>query len=91
MQFEYDKDKSRINLKKHHIDFEEAQKIWHNKNAQITYERSCDGEDRFSIIGYIKEKCFIAIFTLRNKNIRIISVRRCRKTEKERYENENDS
>jgi uncharacterized DUF497 family protein len=80
--FEYDENKSISNKTKHGIDFEEAQKIWNNPKAQIMYERSVDNEDRFSIIGYIGEKCFIAIFTLRDDHIRIISVRRCRTQEK---------
>jgi len=90
-QFEYDINKSHSNLDKHGIDFEEAQKLWSNLNAKVVFERSVDGENRFSIVGYINEKCFVAIFTLRNRNIRIISVRRCRKKEKRRFENENDS
>jgi uncharacterized DUF497 family protein len=64
-QFEYDINKSHSNLDKHGIDFEEAQKLWSNPNTEIIYERSVDGENRFSIVGYIKERCFVAIFTLR--------------------------
>ncbi|KIM08645.1 MAG: hypothetical protein KU29_02595 [Sulfurovum sp. FS06-10] len=79
------------NQEKHGIDFEEAQKIWENPEAQIAYERSVEGEDRFSIVGYIKEKCFIAIFALRDISIRIISVRRCRTNEKRRFQDENNS
>jgi len=90
-QFEYDINKSHSNLDKHGIDFEEAQKLWSNPNTEIIYERSVDGENRFSIVGYIKERCFVAIFTLREGNIRIISVRRCRKKEKRRFKDENDS
>ena len=90
-QFEYDRNKSLSNLDKHGIDFEEAQKIWENPNAKIAYERSVEGEDRFSIVGYIQQRCFVAIFTLRDDNIRIISVRRCRKNEKRRFEDENNS
>jgi len=90
-QFEYDENKSLSNLDKHGIDFKKAQKIWENPNAKIVYERSVEGEDRFSIIGYIQQRCFVAIFTLRDDNIRIISVRRCRKNEKRRFEDENNS
>ncbi|HHH19106.1 MAG TPA: BrnT family toxin [Campylobacterales bacterium] len=91
MIFEYDENKSLINKEKHGIDFKEAQKLWENSQAQIAYERSVDGEDRFSIVGYIDEKCFIAIFTLRGAHIRIISVRRCRTKEKRRFQDENNS
>lgn len=91
MIFEYDENKSISNKEKHGIDFKEAQKLWENPQAQIAYERSVDEEDRFSIVGYIDEKCFIAIFTVRDMYIRIISVRRCRTNEKRRFQNENNS
>ena len=90
-RFEYDINKSQSNLKKHGIDFEEAQKLWKNPNAKVVFERSVDNENRFSIVGYIQEKCFVAIFTLRSGNIRIISVRRCREKEKRRFRDENNS
>lgn len=85
MTFEYDINKSNINKDKHGIDFEEAQELWENQNARIVYERTVDNENRFSIVGYLQDKCFIAIFTVRDRNIRIISVRRCRKSEKRRF------
>ena len=88
MVFEFDKKKNLINKQKHGIDFYEAQKLWYN-NAKVLYEKTVDGEDRFSVVGYIDQKCYIGIFTFRGRNVRIISVRRCRKSEKERYIDEN--
>ena len=35
MKFEYDDNKSKINKKKHGIDFVEAQNLWQNKNALV--------------------------------------------------------
>ena len=42
-------------------------------------------EPRYLLIGKIGEKCWSAIFTYRSNRIRIISVRRARKNEKEIY------
>ncbi|MEA2029315.1 MAG: BrnT family toxin [Campylobacterota bacterium] len=91
MKFEYDKHKSQSNKAKHGIDFEEAKELWHNQSAIVAYEKTILEEDRFSIVGYIANKCYTGIFTLRDLNIRIISVRRCRKNEQKRYEDANNS
>jgi len=91
MKFQYDPNKSQSNKVKHGIDFEEAQKLWQDTNAVVAYEKTIEGEDRFSIVGYIADRCYTGIFTLRALDIRIISVRRCRKNEKRRYEDENNS
>jgi len=81
IKFEFDENKSLINLKKHGIDFIEAQKLWQNKTSKIYPAKTID-EKRFLISGFIEEKCWTMIFTLRNDAIRIISVRRCREKEK---------
>ncbi|MBN2823762.1 MAG: BrnT family toxin [Campylobacterales bacterium] len=91
MKFEYDTNKSLSNKTKHGLDFEEAQQLWVDNSATVAYEKSVEGEDRFAIVGYIADKCYTGIFTLRNSTVRIISVRRCRKNEKKRYEDENNS
>jgi uncharacterized protein len=71
MKFEYDPAKSQSNQAKHGINFEEAQVLW----------------PRFMIIAKIKGKHWSAIATLRGTTIRIISVRRSRKSEVSLYEN----
>ena len=81
MEFEYDPNKSEANKKKHGIDFEEAKALF-CKDIDVYEAKQVDGERRFIIHGFIKEKCYSAIFTLRNGKIRIISVRRCRDEEK---------
>ncbi len=85
MGFEYDPQKSRANLEKHGIDFEEAQKIWEGKFIEIFAKRK--DETRFLVIGNIEGKCWSAIVTRRSEAIRIISVRRSRNEEKKIYEN----
>jgi len=82
MEFEFDINKSKRNFEKHGIDFIEAQKLWENENFSFSFVRNVKGEDRYITSSYIKEKCWSAIFTIRNGKIRIISVRRCRKNEK---------
>lgn len=89
--FEFDTNKSKSNNEKHGISFEEAKALWYNKDAIVVYEKSVEAEDRYSIVSFIGKKCYTGIFTIRNGNIRIISVRRCRKKEQKRYEDETNS
>lgn len=43
-------------------------------------------EERFLIIARLNSKCWTAIITYRELNVRIISVRRSRKNEEDLYE-----
>lgn len=85
MDFEFDLSKSRLNKDKHGIDFLEAQKLWEDPDRIEIPIRYLD-ELRYLLIGTIDERHWSAIFTYRDNKIRIISVRRSRKNEKEIYE-----
>lgn len=90
MKFEYDINKSRINKEKHGIDFVDAQNLWKDENALIVPANTTDEELRYALIStFLNEKCFVAIFTIRENTFRIISVRRCRKDEENNYESSN--
>ena len=84
MIFEYEKKKSFSNKKKHGIDFEQAQELWNDPDSIVIPALTTD-ESRFLLIGGYDRKIWSAIFTIRNKKIRIISVRRSRKNEEEIY------
>jgi len=84
MIFEYEKGKSFSNKKKHGIDFEQVQELWNDPDCIIIPARTTD-ESRILLIGEYDRKIWSAIFTIRNKKIRIISVRRSRKNEEEIY------
>ena len=71
--FEFDQDKSKINLSKHGIDFKEAQLLWDDPNAIVIPARTID-ESRYFLIAKLEGKLWSAIFTIRNSKIRIISV-----------------
>ena len=88
MDFEYDNRKSKSNKKKHGIDFDEAQALWHDRYiARIPSKHDSSEEERFLYIGTIGSKHWTAIVTHRSPDIiRIISVRRSRQQEVEIYE-----
>ena len=83
--FEFDPKKSESNLKKHGIDFVDAQAIWQDSNF-IEAKAKSDDEPRSLVVGIIDGKHWSAIITYRSKKIRIISVRRSRESEVTMYE-----
>ena len=85
MEFDYDSKKSDLNQEKHGINFSEAQILWNDPKRIIIPAKNLT-ESRFLLIGKIREKHWSAIYTTRKNKIRIISVRRSRKDEKEIYE-----
>ena len=85
MEFEFDPRKSKNNKERHGIDFEEAQTIWDDPDRIILPARTED-ELRFAILGMIRNKVWIGIYTLRDKRVRIISCRRARVKERKLYE-----
>ncbi len=86
MQFEFDQNKSHSNKEKHGIDFVEGQAIWHSE--AVTFPLGREGERRKAVVGTIDEEIWSAIITMRGEKIRIISIRKARKNEKEKYNNE---
>ena len=84
MEFEFDPEKSESNREKHGIDFYVAQLLWDDESHFIIPARSTT-EARYALIGKCQGSIWTCIFTLRGKNLRIISVRKARDEEKERY------
>ena len=82
--FEFDKTKSESNKRKHGIDFETAKRLWEDYNRVKIPAKWID-ESRILLIAKLEEGIWVAIFTQRKDSIRIISVRKARKNEKEIY------
>ena len=85
LSFEFDSQKSLLNLKKHGIDFVEAQLLWLDPYLLEIPAKTVD-EPRYLMIGKILDKHWSAVITYRNESIRIISVRRARIEEVKIYE-----
>lgn len=83
--FEYDDEKSTLNLQKHDIDFVLAQGLWNDPDL-IEVQAKSEDEPRFLVIGSIENIHWSAVITYRSNTIRIISVRRSRRSEVEIYE-----
>lgn len=85
MSFEYDPQKSTMNLAKHGIDFDMAQNLWCDPDLLEIPAKTVD-EPRCLVIGKIEGKHWSAVITYREETIRPISVRRSRQEEIEFYE-----
>jgi uncharacterized protein len=88
-RFEFDQVKSGANQAKHGIDFIAAQAIWADADRLEVPARSLQ-EPRLQVIGRIGDKIWSAFITYRHETIRIISVRRARPEEEERYREDVD-
>lgn len=84
MEFEFDPSKSAANRDKHGMDFVEAQELWEVPAAEKPVH--FPGEKRFFRIGRLGERFWTAVFTLRGDKVRLISMRRARRTEVADYE-----
>jgi len=83
--FDYDPAKSQANLAKHGIDFDRAQDLWQDARLLIAPGISIQ-EERWLAIGTIEGVHWTAVLARRGQAIRIISVRRARRNEVQRYE-----
>lgn len=89
MGFEFDPAKSAANLRKHGIDFIDAQALWKDPDRVEIPARSID-EPRIQVIGRIGNLVWSAFITSRGDRIRIISVRRARDEEEATYLKDKD-
>ncbi|SHG25780.1 BrnT family toxin [Bradyrhizobium erythrophlei] len=83
--FEWDEEKSKANLIKHGIDFEDASEVFYW--PVIVRGSNRNSEERWIAIGKSHDRIVSVIFTRRNDVIRIISARHPRPNEERAYRN----
>ena len=88
MQFEWDEEKNKRNLKIHGIDFEMAARVFADPHRLEKYDDShSDDEDRYITIGEINGTAYIVmvVYTERGEVTRIISARKATSQERRAY------
>jgi len=85
MSYEWDEQKRQINVKKHGVDFIDVPEIFDGDIVTIPDERFDYGENRFIVIGILKNMVVVVVYTERGENIRIISARKATKNEQTYY------
>jgi len=90
MKFEWNPDKNKSNVKKHGVDFEEAESVFQDEMAlELFDDDHSEDEDRFIIIGIsskTRELTVCHCYKNSGDTIRIISARRATKNEIAIYE-----
>lgn len=86
MDYQWDPNKAKSNLKKHGIRFADAVSVFEDENA-ITIDDEHERENRFITIGRdILLRILVVVYTFRGHIIRIISARRATSRERKIYE-----
>jgi len=87
MDYQWDKNKSESNLKKHGIDFADAVGVFEDDWALTLDEPIVGGEQRFVTMGMdFLGRIIVVIYTYIVNTIRIISARSATNNERETYE-----
>lgn len=86
--FEWDFNKAKANIEKHHVSFEDAATVFGDKNAlTIDDVFHSQNEKREVTIGKsANNHILVVVHTIRGKNLRIISARKANKKERIQYE-----
>lgn len=87
MKFRWDEHKNQSNIRKHKIDFSDATEVFDNPMLIWADTRYDYGEERWCGIGMIQGRIIKIIYTESEDSevVRIISVRKADKHEKEKY------
>ena len=88
LTFEWDEGKSKQNVRKHGVTFEEAKTVFNDPFAiTITGPDHSDEEERYLDIGFSSQgKLLVVWYSERGENMRIIGCRRATPSEREIYE-----
>lgn len=87
MNFEWDENKRAENIGKHELDFADARQIFDAPMLVDNDRREDYGERRFIGFGFLKNLVVAVVFTEPDEQtIRIISLRRALKYEREQFE-----
>lgn len=88
MQFEWDEEKNKVNIKKHKIDFTVAKFVFKDENRiEIFDELHSIDEERYITIGLINQVPMVVmvVYTERGQRIRLISARQATSKERRIY------
>ncbi len=82
--FEWDEEKRLTVLEKHGIDFRRAVEIFEG-STHVSPSRQSESEERWIAIGILDQVEIAVIYTMREQICRIITARRARRYEREKY------
>ena len=87
VDYQWDRDKARVNLKKHGIDFADAVGVFADPLALTIEDSDTPEETRWLTLGTdFFGRMLVVVYTYRQEAIRLISARKATKKERECYE-----
>jgi len=86
MHYEWDENKRVSNLEKHGIDFRDAARFFDSDVICFEDNRQNYGEKRYIALGKIEGRLVVTACTWRNRNVRILSMRKANARERRLYE-----
>ena len=84
--FEWDEEKSRRNLSKHGLSFDDAESVFAGQVMTFEDTRFDYGEPRFLSLGRLEGRIVVIAHTPRGPKTRIISMRKANSREQRNYE-----
>ena len=85
MAFEWDEDNRQAHLVKHGVDFLDVTSMFDGPTVEVVDDRQDYGETRINALGEIEGRVFVATYTWRGANRRIISARKANAREQKAY------
>lgn len=89
LRFDWDKEKNRVNQKKHKVSFEEAVTVFSDENGLLIDDPDhSETEDRFILMGVSSSLRILVVchcYRQKSENIRIISARKADRSERKMY------
>jgi len=88
MEFQWDEKKERINIRKHGVNFSEAEEAFEDENAIDDYDElhSTDEEHRFALFGLSTKRLLFVSYNVRQDTvIRLISARKANRNQERFY------
>ncbi|MDD2810931.1 MAG: BrnT family toxin [Rhodoferax sp.] len=86
MKFEFDPVKAVSNLKKHRVNFSDAQAVFYDDRALTMEDPDAQGEQRFLTMGLdALGRILVVCYTEREERTRIVSARKAEKSEVKNY------
>ena len=84
--YEWDEEKSKRNLKKHGLSFEDAEVVFSGPCVTFEDDRFDYDERRLITLGTLEERIVLIVHTPRGENTRIISMRKANTREQKIYQ-----
>ena len=89
IKFQWDEEKARSNSKKHGVELADSVAVFEDEMALTIEDPAAEGEQRFVAVGRaFTGQLLTVVYTLRGKEIRIISVKPATRQERRDYEEE---